>query len=230
MWKFKNGFALRRFQGLRSLGIFALSVAFCLVGLLAVSSCDDDDDVMEAEIELEFTDLTGFFISVNADDEPRCESEAPEVTLEGDESTGKFNVSIESTGPGFPGYTFVHEGVKLVEDGGRETIATGYLSLKDGSYSYPGTYFLTSRTEEINGEDIAIFSGFWAGFLVRPMGNPVVICPSVWVPRGALPADSCGAADGSGMNPVLSKYFKTATGDLRECQRVLDADAMFIDR
>ena len=229
MEKFYNNPAWRRIRGLRSFGILALSVAFCLTGLLALSSCDlefwEDDDEAVPDI----MEMRGFFNSVNEDDEPSCAYENPDVELEGDESTGKLNVTMESTGPDFPGYTFVHRGVKLIEgegDSQKKTIVTGYLSLKDDSYSFPGTYFLTSRTEEIGGEDVTIFAGFWAGHLVRPTGNPVVICPYVLVPRDALAADSCGT-DEEEMAPVLSKYLAT-DGDLRECNRVLDGDALFL--
>ena len=228
MEKFLNNSAWRRIRGLRGLGVFALSVAFCLAGALAFSSCDilDDDDEAEPDI----MEMRGFFTSVNTDDEPGCVYENPDVVLEGDDSTGKLNVTMKSTGPDFPGYTFIHRGVKLIEgegDSQKKTIVTGYLSLKDDSYSFPGTYFLTSRTEEIGGEDVTIFAGFWAGHLVRPTGNPVVICPYVLVPRDALAADSCGTED-EAMAPVLSKYLATDTEDLRECNRVLDGDGLFL--
>lgn len=68
MWKFYNSLTLRRFQGIRGLGILALSVAFCLTGLLALSSCDDDDDEAEAQP----IEMRGFYTSVNADGTTDC--------------------------------------------------------------------------------------------------------------------------------------------------------------
>ncbi|MCY4262644.1 MAG: hypothetical protein OXC97_04940, partial [Candidatus Dadabacteria bacterium] len=94
MSKLYNRFALRHFQGVRGLRIFAFSMAFCLTGLLAFSSCDDDNDAMAPEP----MEMSGFFISADEKGATVCSNEDVDVYLEGDESTGKLDVTIVSAG------------------------------------------------------------------------------------------------------------------------------------
>ena len=77
MEKFYNNPAWRRIRGLRSFGILALSVAFCLTGLLALSSCDlefwEDDD--ETQVEPEVMEMSGFFTSADDNGDTVCSNE-----------------------------------------------------------------------------------------------------------------------------------------------------------
>ena len=240
MWKLYSHLVWNRIRGLRGLGILALSVAFCLTGALALSSCDDDDD--EMAMAPEPMEMRGFFISADAAGSTVCSIENADVYLEGDESTGKLNISFTTAGSQFQA-SFNNEGFKIIEDAGdKKTIVTAYVSeTTDGSFTLPGSYYLASRTDAdvVDGE--TIFAGYWVGHAFRPSGNPVVICPYVLVPRSAIDKEGCGGttttnADGkevtsNGTDPTmihmgLQKYLTQGGGgnEFRACYEVFDAD------
>ena len=157
MEKFYNNPAWRRIRGLRGLGIFALSMAFCLAGMLALSSCDLDfwDDDNDNGAAPEPMEMRGFFISADATGATVCSIENADVYLEGDESTGKLNISFTTAGSQFQA-SFNNEGFKVIEDGDKKTIVTAYVSESMGSFSLPGSYYLASTTdaEVVDGETI----------------------------------------------------------------------------
>lgn len=224
MWKFYNSPALRRFQGIRSLGILALSVAFCLTGLLVLSSCGDDDDEMAPEP----VQMRGFYTSVSGDmhnNVTDCTDEAVDLYLEEDLVVGEPNVTIQSTGTVFGDTTFAGIGVSTTDN-----IVTAYVSANDdGSFDRPGAYFLASVTDTALGE--TVYSGYWTGYASRPSNETVVICPYVLVPASALPSGSCGTdddpddnlavTDPADMNQALAKYLTDEDG-LRDCHDLLD--------
>ena len=133
MEKFYNNPAWRRIRGLRSFGILALSVAFCLTGLLALSSCDlefwEDDD----EAEPEPIEMRGFYTSIDRDDATDCQSEFVQVYSEGEEvSERESNVTLVSRGEAFGDAYFPQIGVEVGgNDNHPETIVTIYVS-EDG--------------------------------------------------------------------------------------------------
>ena len=243
MKKFYNNPAWDRIRGLRSFGILALSVAFCLAGVLAFSSCDilDDDD----EAAPEAMEMRGFFTSANENGDTVCSFEDTNVFLEGDESTGKLDVKMVG-GSGQFDAEFGHVGIKLIDAMGDKTIVTAYASQSDddqGNYVHPGSYYLASTTDsDIAGGEI-IFAGYWVGHLYRG-DNHVVLCPYVLVPRSMSDKEDCGGmtttVDGeesttNGMDAAmvhegLRKYL-TQDGDsgleLRACYSVFD-DAGFV--
>ena len=240
MERLYNNTAWRRIRGLRGLGIFALSMAFCLTGLLALSSCDldffDDDDDEAAPEPME---MRGFFISADGNGDTVCSIENADVYLEGDESTGKLNVSFTTAGTQFEGASFNNEGFKVIYDNGDKTIATAYVSEDSmGNFVYPGSYFLDSTTDAEVAEG-TIFAGYWVGHLYRG-DHTVVICPYVLVPRSAIDEEGCGGttttnADGeeetsNGTDPRmihmgLQKYLTQDGGDeFRACYNIFDAD------
>ena len=192
MEKFYNNPAWRRIRGLRSFGILALSVAFCLTGLLALSSCDlefwEDDD----EAAPESVQMRGFYTSVSGDADSNvtdCTSEDVDLYTLGDPNVEEPNVRIQSTGTVFGDTTFAGIGHIVGEN-----IITAYLSVDDGTFSRPGAYFLASiANNDISSEEI--YTGYWTGYASRPDEEVVVICPYVLVPVDALPADSCGTDD-----------------------------------
>ena len=228
MWKLYNSLALRRFQGLRGLGILALSVAFGLTGLLVISSCGDNNNEMAPEP----VQMRGFYTSVSGDAHDNvtdCTSEDVDLYLEEDLVVGKPNVTIQSTGTVFGDTTFAGIGVRAAGN-----IVTAYVSANDdGSFDRPGAYFLTS----VNDADISVeegetvYSGYWTGYASRPGDETVVICPYVLVPASALSADSCGTDDNmdarlgvtdpADMDPALVKYLTDGDG-LRDCHNLLD--------
>lgn len=224
MWKFYNSLALRRFQGIRSLGILALSVAFCLTGLLVLSSCDDDDDEMAPEP----VQMRGFYTSVSGDmhnNVTDCTDEAVDLYLEENLVVGEPNVTIQSTGTVFGDTTFAGIGVSTTDN-----IVTAYVSANDdGSFDRPGAYFLASVTDAALGE--TVYSGYWTGYAARPDNETVVICPYVLVPASVLPSGSCGkddnpddnlaVTDPADMNQALAKYLTDEDG-LRDCHDLLD--------
>ncbi len=235
MQKFYNNLAWCRIRGLRGLGILALSVGFSVTGLLALSSCDDDDD----EAVPEPMEMRGFFISVDLDNNSNktvCSIEDADVYLEGDESTGKLNVSFTTAGSQFEA-SFNNEGFKVIEDGDKKTIVTAYVSENtDGSFDRPGSYYLASKKDSTVAEGEAIFAGYWVGHAYRPSGHPVVICPYVLVPRSAIDKGGCGGTetDPDGEDPAmvhsgLQKYLTQNNGtEFRACYNVFD-DAGYVD-
>ncbi len=233
MWKFYNSLELRRFQGIRGLGILALSVTFCLTGLLALSSCGDDDNDQAAP---EPVQMRGFYISVSGDmhsNATDCTDENVDLYLEEDLVVGEPNVTIQSTGTVFGDTTFAGIGVRAAGN-----IVTAYVSANDdGTFDRPGAYFLAS----VDDDDFSlqdggtVYSGYWTGYASRPTDETVVICPYVLVPASALPEGSCGTdndpednlgvTDPADMNMALQKYLTDDDG-LRDCHNLLDGQSV----
>ncbi len=227
MEKFYNNTGWRRIRGLRGIGIFALSMAFCLTGLLALSSCDDDDD---EPVSVE--EWRGFFISIDEDSTTNCQSEYLRITtLSEDVVANKPNIEVvSSTGPDFDGATFPQVGVKVGASAHhQETIATTYVSETDGVVDRPGAYFLVARTDTDISAD-PIYTGYWSGYAYRPNPKPVVICPYVAVPvdTDGLGRDDIanGACGGNPVHEYLAKYLGDGNGSLRDCHDLLDADGV----
>lgn len=240
MWKLYN--SLVPFSGIRGLGILALSVAFGLTGLLVLSSCGDDNN--EMAMAPEPMEMRGFFISVALDSENNqtvCSYEDADVYLEGDESTGKLDVSFTTAGTQFQGASFNNKGFKVISDNGDKTIVTAYVSDDgEGNFVHPGSYYLDSTTDADVAGGGTIFTGYWVGHAYRPSEHPVVICPYVLVPRSAIDKEGCGGttttdADGeemtsNGTDPTmihmgLQKYLTQNGGtELRACYNIFDAD------
>ena len=232
MEKFYNNPAWRRIRGLRGFGILALSVAFCLTGLLALSSCDlefweDDDEAAPEPME-----MRGFFTSVNYDDEGNqtvCSNEDVDVFLEGDEATGKLDVRIVSAGEEFGEAQFGHVGSKIIDSEGNKTIVTAYVTDDgEGNFVYPGSYYLASRTDTAIADE-TIFTGYWIGHAYRPSEHPVVLCPYVLVPRAALETTDSGCmgtANADDVHMGLAEYLTQDDGsgdmELRACSNVFD--------
>ena len=228
MQKFYNNLGWSRIRGVRGLGILALSVAFCLTGLLVLSSCDDDDDQAGPEP----VQMRGFYTSVSGDmhnNATDCTNEDVDLYLEEDLVVGKPNVTIQSTGTVFGDTTFAGIGVRAAGN-----IVTAYVSANDdGSFDRPGAYFLASVTDDAFSleEGETVYSGYWTGYASRPGDETVVICPYVLVPASALPAGSCGTDDNpddnlgvtdpTNMNAALVKYLTDDDG-LRDCHNLLD--------
>ena len=240
MEKFYNSPAWRRIRGLRGFGILALSVAFCLTGLLALSSCDlefwedDDDD------EVESVHLVGFYTSINTNNESVCTSENVTLDLEGDVADGIPNVRLAASSADFPtADEFSQIGIKVsMSDNNPETIISAYVSANtDGTFDRPGAYFLAAKTDDdipvAEGE--TIYTGYWTGYAYRPGGpdtlKPVVVCPYVLIPMAAavdgndMPL-TCGedpTNSGVEMSEELAPYLKNDDGsDLRHCQILFD--------
>lgn len=235
MEKFYNNPAWSRIRGLRGLGILALSVAFCLTGLLALSSCDldfldDDDEPVSVE------EWRGFFISIDTQEMTNCQSEYLRITtLSEDVVVNKPNIEVgSSAGPDFEGAVFPQIGVKVgASDNHEETIATTYVSENEGVVDRPGAYFLIAREDADISAD-PIYTGYWSGYAYRPGGEgsqkPVVICPYV-----AVPADTSGlgsddiaegkCGDNDSVHEDLAKYLMK-DGGLRDCHDLLDADGV----
>ena len=224
MGKFYNNPAWRRIRGLRSFGILALSVAFCLTGLLALSSCDlefwEDDD----EAEVEAMEMRGFFTSADDNGDTVCSNEDVDVYLEGDESTGKLDVTIVSAGDEFGEAQFKHVGQKIIDGDGNKTIVTAYVADDEGSFAHPGSYYLASTTDDNIADGETIFTGYWVGHLYRG-DHSVVLCPYVLVPRTALDTEGCTATMDADMVPMgLQAYLTKNNGmDLRACSNVFDS-------
>ena len=234
MWKFYNSLALRRFQGIRGLGILALSVAFCLTGSLALSSCDllDDDD----EAEPEPIEMRGFYTSVNADGTVDCTNEDVDLREEEPGDLSEPNVRITSRGVAFGDAAFIQVGVKVGESAtNAETISSYYVSETDGNFDRPGSYFLVARTDSDIQAD-TIYTGYWAGYAYRRADDatgyqPVVICPYVMVPAGTAGLEDigdthCGEMGGDDVHPALAKYLTDDDGSLKDCHDLLDADGV----
>jgi len=233
MRKLYNNPVWRHIRRLRGLGVLTLSVAFCLTGLLALSSCnldfwDDDDD----EATPEAVQMRGFYTSVNEDGTVDCTNEDVDLREEEAGDLSEPNLSIVASGAAFGTATFVQVGVKVGEsDTNAETISTYYVSETDGSFDRPGAYFLVAKTDaDIDAE--TIYTGYWAGYAYRPdvMPRPVVICPYVMVPSGTpeledIAEDSCGMDENS-VHPALAKYLTDADGSFRDCHDLLDADGI----
>ena len=242
MEKFYNNPAWRRIRGLRSFGILALSMAFCLTGLLALSSCDlefweDDDEAVPEPIE-----MRGFYTSVSADGTTDCQYENVDLFELGDVANGIPNVRLSSRGTAFEDTDFSQIGIKVdASVTNPETISSAYVSENmDGSFDRPGAYFLAATTDSEIAEGATIYTGYWTGYAWRPdeEPRPVVTCPYVMVPASALPAESCGTDDNSDeslgvtdpadMDEGLKKYL-TEDGDgvsLLDC-RILLHDGVF---
>lgn len=135
MWKLYNSLALRRFQGIRGLGILALSVAFCLTGLLALSSCDDDDDAAEAEP----IEMRGFYTSVNADGGTDCQNERVQIFSEGDEvAERESNVTLVARGSAFGNAYFPQIGIQVGESANHPgTIVSVYVIQTNEAFDRP---------------------------------------------------------------------------------------------
>ena len=236
MEKFYNNPAWRRIRGLCGLGVFALSVAFCLTGLLALSSCDlefwDDDD----ETQVEPVVMKGFYSSVNADGTVDCTNENIDLREEEAGDLSEPNVRVTASGVAFGTATFVQVGVKVDEsDTNAETISTYYVSDTDGTFDRPGAYFLVAKTDDDIDAD-TIYTGYWAGYAYRRADDatdyqPVVICPYVMVPDGTpeledIGEGDCGEMGGDDVHSALEKYLTDADGSLRNCHDLLDADGV----
>ena len=234
MWKLYNSLALRRFQGVRGLGILALSVAFCLTGLLVLSSCGDNNDT-RMEPEPEPVKMRGFYSSVNADGTVDCTNEDVDLREEEAGDLREPNVRITASGAAFGTAAFVLVGVKVEEsDTNAETISTYYVSETEGSFDRPGTYFLVAKTDaDIDAE--TIYTGYWAGYAYRRADDatgyqPIVICPYVMVPSGTpeledIAEENCGMDENS-VHPALAKYLTDADGSFRDCHDLLDPDGI----
>ena len=207
MEKSYNNPAWRRIRGVRGLGILALSVALCLTGLLALSSCDlefwdDDDD----EAAPEAVQMRGFYTSVSANGTTDCQSEDVDLFELGDVANGIPNVRLSASGTAFEDTDFSQIGIKVdASDTNPETISSAYVSENtDGSFDRPGAYFLASVDDSgiTVEEGETVYTGYWVGYAWRPdqEPRPVVICPYVMVPASALAEDSCGTDDNSDEN------------------------------
>jgi hypothetical protein len=232
MWKLYNSLALRRFQGIRGLGILALSVAFGLTGLLVLSSCDDDNNEMAPEP----IQMRGFYSSVNADGTVDCTNEKVDLREEEPGDLSEPNVRITASGVAFGAATFVQVGVKVGEsDTNAETISSYYVSETDGNFDRPGSYFLVAKTDSDIQAD-TVYTGYWAGYAYRRADDatgyqPVVICPYVMVPAGTAElADigdtDCGEMGGDDVHPALQKYLTDDDGSLKNCHNLLDANGV----
>ncbi len=244
MEKLYNNPAWRRIRGLRGFGILALSVAFCLTGLLALSSCDlefwEDDD---GEAAPEAMEMRGFFTSADENGDTVCSFEDTNVFLEGDEATGKLDVKMVGGSDQFDA-KFGHVGIKLINDMGDKTIVTAYASQSDDdqeNYVHPGSYYLASTTDSDIAGGETIFAGYWVGHLYRG-DNHVVLCPYVLVPRSMSDKEDCGGMtttvdgvesttngmDADMVHEGLQKYLTQEDGDsgleLRACYSVFDDD------
>ena len=145
MKKFYNNPAWDRIRGLRGFGILALSVAFCLAGVLAFSSCDilDDDD----EAAPEPIEMRGFYTSVSVDGTTDCQFENVDLFELGDVANGIPNVRLSARGTAFEDTDFSQIGIKVDESvTNPETISSAYVSENtDGSFDRPGAYFLLQQ-------------------------------------------------------------------------------------
>lgn len=231
MRKLYNNFALRRFQRLHSLGILTLSVAFCLTGLLALSSCDDDDDTAEAEP----IEMRGFYTSVNADGDTDCQSERVQIFSEGNEvAERESNVTLVARGSAFGDAYFPQIGVQVGESANHPgTIVSVYVSQTNEVFDRPGSYFLAARTDNdipvAEGE--TIYTGYWSGYAYRPGGEgtpkPAVVCPYVLVPASTdvsnnIEDGNCGM-DQNTRHSALAKYLEKEDGSLKDCLTLLEA-------
>ena len=222
MEKFYNNPAWRHIRGLRSFGILALSVAFCLAGVLAFSSCDilDDDD----EAAPEPIEMRGFYTSVSVDGTTDCQFENVDLFELGDVANGIPNVRLSARGTAFEDTDFSQIGIKVDESvTNPETISSAYVSENtDGSFDRPGAYFLAATTDDAVAQGETIYTGYWTGYAWRPdeEPRPVVICPYVMVPASALAEDGCGT-DSTDMHSGLATYLMDDDG-LKDCHDLLD--------
>lgn len=234
-----------------TLAAFALSAVLCLTGLLLLASCGDNDDTAAAEPnEMK---MKGFFLSVNENGKVDCQSEDLNVQIEGDESTGRVDVTI----PWTAGEAFEqeggHVGQKVIETDGQgnatKTIITSYTARKNNIFERPGAYYLVSTENEniVGPEEIfppiksAIFVGFWVGEPWRTPADPMhseVMCPYVLVPADAgnnTPhadevALTCGTAaqNYADMSPGLKDYLgpnpPDSTRNLGHCYKLFDPE------
>ena len=231
MERFYNNLGWHRIRGVRGFGILALSIAFCLTGLLVLSSCDDDDD----EAAPEPVQMRGFYSSVDTDGTVDCTNEDVDLREEEAGDLSEPNVRITSRGVAFGDAAFIQVGVKVGESAtNAETISTYYVSETDGNFDRPGSYFLVAKTDSDIQAD-TIYTGYWAGYAYRPGGEgtpkPVVICPYVMVPAGTpeledIAGGDCGEMGGDDVHPALQKYLTDADGSLKNCHDLLDADGM----
>ncbi len=232
MWKLYNSLALRRFQGIRGLGILALSVAFCLTGALALSSCDDDDDEAAAEP----VEMRGFYTSVNADGDTDCTSERVQIFSEGEEvAERESNVTLVARGTLFGDAYFPQIGIQVGESAYNPgTIVSVYVSQTGEVFDRPGSYFLAARTDDdipvAEGE--TIYTGYWSGYAYRPGGEgtpkPVVVCPYVLIPASTdvsnnIEDGNCGPEDQNTPHSALAKYLEKEDGSLKDCLILLEA-------
>ena len=232
MRKLYNNLAWHRIRGLRGLGILALSVAFCLTGLLALSSCDllDDDDDEPEPIE-----MRGFYTSVNANGDTDCTSERVQIYSEGDEvAERESNVTLVARGTAFGDAYFPQIGIQVDESANHPgTIVSVYVSETNGVFDRPGSYFLAARTDnDISvAEGETIYTGYWSGYAYRPGGEgtpkPAVVCPYVLVPASTDVSNDvgdgdCGEMGGDDVHPALAKYLEE-DGSLKDCLILLEA-------
>ncbi|MXW23021.1 MAG: hypothetical protein F4X55_05680 [Candidatus Dadabacteria bacterium] len=246
MKRFYNNPAWCRIRGLRGLGTLALSIAFCLTGLLALSSCDldfwDDDDNGVEPIE-----MRGFYTSVNMGGDTDCVTEIVKVSSERDDVVGgEPNVTLTASSSAFGEGFFPQIGIRVGEsDNNPATIVSAYVSETGETFDRPGAYFLAATTDDAVVQGETIYTGYWTGYAYRPGGEgtlkPVVICPYVLVPIDTLDVESCGgtkdpddesATTANGTDPDmvhtgLQKYLTQDNGnglELRSCYNVFDSD------
>ena len=247
MEKFYNNPVWRRIRGLRSLGTLALSMAFCLAGMLALSSCDLDfwNDDNGNGVEPEVTEMRGFYTSVNAAGDTDCVTEIVKIESTGDDVVGgRPNVTLEARSSAFGAGFFPQIGIKVGEsDNNPATIVSAYVSETNETFDRPGAYFLAATTDDEVVQGETIYTGYWTGYAYRPGGEetlkPVVICPYVLVPMDALDVESCGGTENpddesatteNGTDPSmvhagLQKYLTQDSGnELRACFFVFDSD------
>lgn len=214
-------------RGLSGLGILALSVALCLTGLLALSSCESDSD------EPEPMEMRGFYISVDEDGTVDCTNEKVDMHVEETGDISEPNLRFTASGVDFGDAAFIQVGVKVGEsETNAKTISSYYVSETDGDFDRPGAYFLVERTDsDIQADNI--YTGYWAGYAYRraPTATgyqPVVICPYVMVPADTAGLEDigegeCGAAGGTDVHMGLQKYLTDDDGSLRNCHDLLDS-------
>ena len=234
-----------------TLAAFALPAVVLLAGLFMLACGDSDDESMDPG-----TEMKGFFLSILADGTLVCSTEDHVVHLQGDETTGRLDVRMGSTGPEFE-QTGGHVGQKVIETDSsgnvvRKTIVTSYTAVNsDGVFEKPGAYYLVSTKNEniIGPEEIAaprnqseIFVGFWTGKPWRPAAtHPAVVCPYVLVPADAGNNTSqgyeapltCGTSDQdwADMSPGLKDYLgpnpADETRNLGHCYKLFDENGKF---
>lgn len=210
--------------GLRGLIAGFLPALLSAAVVFMLLSCGEQGDRAEP------MKMRGFWISVDQNGNMDCQNEDSDLYFSGDDE-GRLDVSINAVASDSIQYVQEHKGV-LVTNGNDKTILTVYAD----SERVPGEFFLfgsTYVTETSNekilsgGERAKIYTGFWMGNAKRPAGNPLVICPSVLVPRDAEDENgkplTCGTdrSEISGMSDGLRTYFANAEGDgLADCREI----------
>lgn len=172
--------------------------ALFMAMLLVLAACGSDDNNM-GEMEAEPIKMKGFFSSIDENDMDDCQDE--DLSLYVDDETvdiGNANIRALSSGDVFGEATFGHVGIKTMD-----RIVTSYVTrTEDGGLKNPGVYFLRKVDD--------MYVGFWAGEALRPMDNPVVVCPYVLVPADMAEEAGCEAA-------AYANYLKNEDGSLKAC-------------